>query len=92
MPINLPEQTKAQFLSSLKRFTAENWNQGLDDLGARIFLDFLMKEFAPSVHNAAIADAQAFLRDRLADLEASCFEPEFAFWPKGASVRRKRDP
>jgi len=30
-----------------------------------------------------------FLRDRLADLEATCYEPEFVYWPKGSSVRRK---
>jgi hypothetical protein len=35
------------------------------------------------------SDAQVFLRDRLADLEAACYEAEFAYWPKGTSVRRK---
>jgi hypothetical protein len=34
-------------------------------------------------------DAQVFLRDRLADLEATCYEPEFVYWPKPSSVRRK---
>jgi hypothetical protein len=28
-------------------------------------------------------------RDRLADLEATCYEAEFAYWPKGTFVRRK---
>ena len=91
MPITLPDETKTRFLASLKRFSVEHWDQELDDLGAMLFLDFLMKEFAPLVHNAAIAETQAFMRDRLADLEATCSEPEFAFWPKGTSVRRKRD-
>jgi hypothetical protein len=36
-----------------------------------------------------LGDAQTFVRDRLADLEASCLEPEFSYWPKGTSVRRK---
>lgn len=36
-----------------------------------------------------MADAQTFLRDRLADLEGVCSEPEFAYWPKAGSVRRK---
>jgi hypothetical protein len=30
------------------------------------------------------------MRDRVADLEGVCHEPEFAYWPKGPSVRRKR--
>ncbi len=90
MALTLPDTATTQLLASLKRFTAEHWDRELDDLGARLFLDFLLKELAPSVYNAAVADAQAFMRDRVADLEASCFEPEFTFWPKGTSVRRKR--
>ena len=38
----------------------------------------------------AVADAEAFLRPRLADLEATLYEPEFAHWPRESSVRRKR--
>ena len=37
----------------------------------------------------AVADAEAFLRDRLADMDATLHEPEFVYWPKDASVRRK---
>ena len=54
----------------------------------RALLGFVLKEIGPSIYNAAIGDAQAFLRDRLADLEATCYEPEFTYWPKG-SVRRR---
>ncbi|MBL8977562.1 MAG: DUF2164 family protein, partial [Gemmatimonadetes bacterium] len=49
----------------------------------------LLREIGPSIYNGAISDAQAFLRDRVADLEGTCSEPEFAYWPKGSSVRRK---
>ena len=35
---------------------------------------------APSVHNAAIERAQAYVRDRLADLDGACTVPEFAYW------------
>ncbi|HET8650573.1 MAG TPA: hypothetical protein VFL95_11060 [Gemmatimonadales bacterium] len=43
-----------------------------------------------TAYNAGVAAAESFLRDRLADLEATCYEPEFAYWPKRTSVRRKR--
>jgi uncharacterized protein (DUF2164 family) len=91
MAVTLSDQARTQILASLKRYSMEHLDHELDDLGARLLLDFLLKEVAPSIYNAAIADAQAFLRDRLADLEATCYEPEFTYWAKGASVRRKRD-
>jgi len=37
-----------------------------------------------------VADAQAFLRDRLADLDATSHEPEFVYWPKESTVRHQR--
>jgi uncharacterized protein (DUF2164 family) len=91
MAVTLPDEAQTKILASLKRYSLEHLDQELDDLGARLLLDFLLKEVAPSIYNTAIAHAQAFLRDRLADLEATCYEPEFAYWAKGASVRRKRD-
>ena len=39
------------------------------------------------MYNGAIADAQTYLRDRLADLEGAHSVAEFAYWPS-ASVRR----
>jgi uncharacterized protein (DUF2164 family) len=91
MAVTLPDQAQANILASLKRYSMEHFDRELDDLGAKLLLDFVLKEVAPSIYNTAINDAQAFLRDRLADLEATCYEPEFAYWPKGTSVRRKRD-
>ena len=56
---------------------------------ARHLLEFFLKEIAPSVYNAAIADAQTYLRDRVADLEGACYAPEFGYWPK-ATIRKPR--
>jgi hypothetical protein len=39
------------------------------------------------VYNAALADAQTYLRERLDDLEGACAEPEFGYWPKGTRRR-----
>lgn len=91
MAVTLPDTTQATIVASLKRYSREHLDQEFDDLQARLFLEFVLKEIAPSVYNAAVGDAQGFLRDRLADLEASCYEPEFVYWGKASSVRRKRD-
>jgi uncharacterized protein (DUF2164 family) len=50
-------------------------------------LEFILKEIGPSIYNGAIADAQTFFRDRVADLDGACTAPEFAYWPS-STVRR----
>ena len=89
MPVTLPAEATTQALASLRRFCADELETDLSDIQLRALLEFVLKEIGPSVYNGAIADAQAFLRARLGDLEATCYEPEFSYWPKGSSVRRK---
>jgi uncharacterized protein (DUF2164 family) len=89
MTIALKPEEKKQALASLKRYCDAELEVEISEIQAAGLLEFVLKEIAPSVRNQAIADAQTFIRDRLADLEATCYEPEFTYWPKGASVRRK---
>ncbi|MFI4971650.1 MAG: DUF2164 domain-containing protein [Hyphomicrobiales bacterium] len=89
MAITLTAEGNKQALASIKRYCAEDLELDVGDLKAGALLDFFLKEIGPSVYNAAIADAQVYLRDRVADLEGTCYEAEFAYWPKAPSVRRK---
>jgi len=91
MAIAFSADGRKQALSSIRRHCAENLDLEMEigDLQAASLLDFFLKELAPSVYNAAIVDAEVFLRDRLTDLEATRYEPEFVYWPKPSSVRRK---
>jgi uncharacterized protein (DUF2164 family) len=89
MPITLPDDARKHALASLGRYATEEMDVELSDIQLRGLLAFVLKEIAPSAYNAGVADAQAFLTDRLADLEATCHEPEFTYWPKGSVVRRK---
>jgi len=85
-----PENTKLA-VASIQRFVLEELEQDIGDLKARLVLDYFLREIGPVVYNGAIADAQTYLRDRVADLEGACSEPEFGFWPKTApGLRRKR--
>jgi len=81
MAITLEPDAKQQAIGSLKRYFAENWDADVGDLKADLLLDFILREIGPSVYNRAIGDAQVYLRERIADLEAACFEKEFAYWP-----------
>ena len=87
MTITLSPEVKKQAIASLQRYLAEELEQDVGELKASLFLDFIIKEIAPSVYNGAISDAQIYFRDRVADLEGVCSVPEFSYWPK-SSVRR----
>jgi uncharacterized protein (DUF2164 family) len=81
MPIQLSPDTTKRLQASIKRYVSENLDQDIGDLQANLFLDFCLKEIAPSVYNKAVADAQAYFEARLADLEGVCHEKEFNYWP-----------
>ena len=89
MPIELSTDDHKLALASLRRFCSDELEVEVSDLQARQLLKFVLQEIAPSAFNAGVAAAEAYLRDRVADLEGVCHEPEFTYWPKGTSVRRK---
>ena len=89
MPIELPPDDQKQALASLRRFCDEELEIEIGELQARQLLKYVLQEIAPSAYNAGVAAAEAYMRDRLADLDGTCHVPEFAYWPRGSSVRRK---
>jgi uncharacterized protein (DUF2164 family) len=90
MTISLSDDATKQAVASIRRFFTEDLDQDIGDLKAALVLDFILKEIAPSVYNGAIADAQSYLRDRIADLEGACSAPEFAYWDRSAIKRKPR--
>jgi uncharacterized protein (DUF2164 family) len=89
MIISLSDDARKQSVASIRRYFDEELEQDIGDLKAGLILDFFLREIAPSVYNTAISDAQAYLRDRVADLEGLCSAQEFSYWPS-SSVRRGR--
>lgn len=87
MTISLSPDARTHALASIKRYLAEELELDVGDLKAGLLLDFFLREIGPSVYNGAIADAQTYLRDRVADLDGACALPEFAYWPT-TTVRR----
>ncbi len=85
MAIKLPKATEQRLVASIRRYCAENL-QEIGDLQATLLLDFCLREIGPSVYNQAVADAQAYVQDKVMDLNGSCFEAEGTYWkplPKG---------
>ena len=89
MAIALSDDAKKQALASIRRFCADELDFDASDIQVVALYQYFLKEIGPAAYNAGVADAQAFMRDRLADLEGVCYEPEFPYWPKASSVRRK---
>ena len=90
MTVTLTGEARKQALASLRRYCAQELDLELDEGDIRMIglLDFILKEIGPSIYNGAVADAGCFLHARLADLEATKFEPEFTYWPK-PPIRQK---
>jgi len=89
MALALSDEHRKQALASIQRFCRDELELDLGGIEEARLLDFMVREIGPTLYNRGVADAQVFLRDRLADLEATCHEAEFAYWPKAGAVRRK---
>lgn len=82
MAIKLEKDAEAYLLGSIKRFFAEELDEDIGDLKAMRVLEFCVSEVGPSVYNQAVADAQAFFAEKVSDLGAVRYEPEFDYWKK----------
>ena len=90
MTPTLSDEASDRAVASIRRYFSEQLDQEIGELQGRLLLEFILKEIGPSVYNAAIADAQTWLRDRVADLEGVCYAPEFGYWPKSTTRRPSR--
>jgi uncharacterized protein (DUF2164 family) len=88
---DLPPDTAARLLASIKRHASENLERDLGDLQARLLLDFCLQEVGPVAYNKAIADAQQYFQGRVADLEGVCYEHEFTYWQPGGRPKTRDD-
>ncbi|MBA5686604.1 DUF2164 domain-containing protein [Rugamonas apoptosis] len=82
MTIKLNKDVEQRLLSSIQRYCAENMDEEVGELKARLLLDYCLREIGPSVYNQAILDAQSAMQERIADIETVCYETEFSYWKK----------
>lgn len=88
--LELSREGTEQAIASIRRYFADELDQELGELPARLLLEFFLREIGPSVYNTAIADAQTYLRDRLADMEGVCYAEEFTYWARRPGKRGAR--
>ena len=82
MNIELSKEARAQAVASLQRYFEENMSDPIGELPAGLLLNFFLEEIGPVVYNRAIADAQARMEQRAADLGGELFADEFQYWPR----------
>lgn len=87
-PIEIPPETVEKMIGSIRRYSSDQLDEDIGELRAKLLLDFFMQEIAPTIYNAAINDAQTYMRDRVADLDGACFLPEFGYWPQRGKLRK----
>ena len=83
MTIRLDKDVEQRLIRSIRRYFTEQMDDEIGDLKASLLLEFFLKEVGPAIYNRAVADAQALLHERVADLDGSCHEPEFGYWDQG---------
>ena len=89
-PIAIPEDSRRKAIQSLRQYFAKELDLEIGDLKASLVLDYLLTEIGPAVYNTAIADARAFVEERLAALAAPSHRDEVPYGP--AATRRKPSP
>ena len=88
MPITLPPDDSARALASLKRYCFEELDLELGDLPGKLLLEFILTDIGPIIYNRGVADAQVYMRDRVAEVDGACYEPEFTYWTRSTGKSR----
>jgi uncharacterized protein (DUF2164 family) len=82
MAIEISQEATSVAITSIQRYFAENMDEPIGSLEAASLLSFMLKEIGPVVYNKAIADAQARIQERVAELDVDVYEAEFSYWSK----------
>lgn len=90
MSIELSKQARAEAIASIQQYFDRNLPEPIGELPAGLLLDFFVQEIGPAIYNKAIADAQARLSVRVADLSGELYEDEFQYWPSLDAKRTRR--
>jgi len=88
MTIEISPDATNTAIASIQRYFSENMDEPIGTLEAGSLLSFMLKEIGPVVYNKAVADAQARLQERVAELDVEVYEEAFSYWTKGRKGQR----
>jgi len=90
MSIELSKEARTDAIASIQQYFERNMPEPIGELPAGLLLNFFVEEIGPAIYNKAIADAQARLTGRVADLSGELYEDEFQYWPRVDAKRARR--
>jgi uncharacterized protein (DUF2164 family) len=89
MSIELSKQVRDDAIASIRQYFERNLPEPIGELPAGLLLNYFVDEIGPAIYNQAIADAQARLQQRVADLEGELYEEPFPYWHRAKAKRGK---
>jgi uncharacterized protein (DUF2164 family) len=89
MSIELSKQVRDNAITSIQQYFERNLTEPIGELPASLLLNYFIEEIGPAIYNQAIADAQARLQQRVADLEGELYEEPFQYWHRAKAKRNK---
>lgn len=81
---------KAEIVSSLRRYFAENLDGDLSEMQAGFLLEYFMNEIAPFAYNKGVEDAQKYCLRMTEDLPGTCFQEPLTHWKSRNGTARRR--
>jgi uncharacterized protein (DUF2164 family) len=82
MSIELKKEEVVEIVPSLQRYFREEFDTELSEMRAKFLLEYFLKEIGPYAYNRGVRDAENYLRARVEDLPATCFEDGLTYWVK----------
>lgn len=71
MKIQLDKERAKILIEKIQLYIQDEFGESIGELKAGFLLEFFINELGPSIYNQGINDAQAFIQDKLIDLESS---------------------
>lgn len=85
MTIEIPKDVQDRMRSSIQRYVLETTGETIGNLAADEYLRFFVRELGPVIYNAAVADVQNRLQQRVMEIDGEVYEEPFTFWQKKKS-------
>jgi uncharacterized protein (DUF2164 family) len=80
MAIQIPAEDLDAALFSIQKYLAEEFDQDVSAMKAKLLLDFFLQEIGPLAYNQGVGDAERYFREKIEDLAGTCFEDGLGYW------------
>ena len=90
MGIELSKADREQAIASIERYFREHFDEKIGNVAASGLLSYFLEDIGPCIYNRAVADVQARLQARVAEVDFEVHEDEFAYWRKFDKQRKAR--